>query len=83
MHRDANCTVAYVWMKIISFRILSLIKTRRTKTLNKQLLTVPIKVFPIGGIFLAQWNFLLLNDQSEYSGRQKTKEIIVPAENSA
>ena len=34
--------------------------------------------FPLGGIFHAERHFLLFKDQLAKSGRQKTKEIIVP-----
>ena len=38
--------------------------------------------FPLGGIFRAERHFLLFKDQLAESGRQKTKENIIPAENS-
>ena len=34
--------------------------------------------FPIGGIFLTELHFLLFKDQLAESGRQKTKENIIP-----
>ena len=34
--------------------------------------------FPLGGIFRAERRFLLFKDQLEESGRQKTKESIIP-----
>ena len=34
--------------------------------------------FPLGGIFRAERHFLLFEDQLEESGRQKTKENIIP-----
>ena len=34
--------------------------------------------FPLGGIFRAEGHFLLFKDQLAESGRQKTKENIIP-----
>ena len=34
--------------------------------------------FPLGGIFRAERHFLLFKDQLAESGRQKTKENIIP-----
>ena len=34
--------------------------------------------FPLGGIVLAERHFLLFKDQLAESGRQKTKENIIP-----
>ena len=39
--------------------------------------------FPLGGIFRAERHFLLFEDQLAESGRQKTKENIIPRGNSA
>ena len=39
--------------------------------------------FPLGGIFRAERHFLLFEDQLVESGRQKTKENIIPRGNFA